>query len=75
MEKDSEKLKKVTRFSERDVNALKSLFKELEETISEDKDISEQSINFMDRLILELLQMKKRHVTVYMSLLRQGFKE
>lgn len=75
MDNNSEKVKKASSFNRTDVTEVAGIANGLTESIKEENEITEESIESLDQAILELIQMRKRHARVYMSLLRQGYTE
>ncbi len=75
MDKETERVKRANTLSMDDVESMKHLLESLLRDFKEGSEINEDSIASMDNAILELLQMRKRHVAFYMSLLKQGYLE
>ena len=75
MDKETERVRKANTMSLDDSQSMKHLLETLLKEFEEGSSITTDSIASMDNAILELMQMRKRHVIYYMSLLKQGFLE
>ena len=73
MKTNEDRVRKAADFNKSDVDSILEIMNTLAKSISEDGSISEDTIETLDQSILELIQMRKRHVSVYMSLLKQGY--